>query len=289
MIILNEKEYAEDCLQYGLPKVKPMVSLFTIAKYYCHHKGYKCKKIESALHDFASKHILEYSQGRLYWNDLIERMSKNAANFPLREIDGVWITANEFKTIQSLNNKVLERLAFTMLCIAKFNNRCNPNNDNWVRTSDKEVFNLARVVDPVNARRGRIEILYRNGLIKLSDVFNGSYRVEFLDEESDGVLFVSDFRELGYEYRKLKGENFIRCAECGVLIKGNKNGTRKYCATCAAPVTQVVKVGVCVDCGNPFWLKANNNRSKRCPHCQLEHKRDLTRIRTQKWRNSGTM
>ena len=268
MIILNEKEYAEDCLKYGLPKVKPMAALFTIAKYYYHHKGYKRERIESALHEFVSKHIFEYSQDRSYWDSLIERMAKNASKYPLREVDGVWITASELDVIKSLNDDVLERLMFTMLCIAKFNNRCNPKNDNWVRTSDKEVFGIARFTDPVGDRHGRIETLYRKGLIRLSNMFNASYRVEFLDEESDGVLFISDFRELGYEYRKYKGENFVHCAECGILIKGSKNQIRKYCAICKDPEPQIVKAGTCIDCGDLFWLKSKNNRSKRCPACQ---------------------
>ena len=40
--------------------------------------------------------------------------------------------------ILGLKNKVLERLAFTMLCLAKLNNIKNPKNNGWVNAESKE-------------------------------------------------------------------------------------------------------------------------------------------------------
>ena len=45
MIILNEREYAENCLQNGIVDTKPFVTLSILAKYYYHECGYRKKKI----------------------------------------------------------------------------------------------------------------------------------------------------------------------------------------------------------------------------------------------------
>lgn len=47
-------------------------------------------------------------------------------------------------------------------------------------------------------------------------------RITFMDDESEKIIFVDDWRELGYYYRRYKGENIIRCAKCGKLERGNK-------------------------------------------------------------------
>lgn len=289
MIILDEKNFAEECLKHGLPEQNPIRALSIIARYYYHCKGLRGKKIIEALDEYLGKNVFDYLRVRDRWIETIEDLARSAGKYPLHETDGIWITTSELSTIETLHDKVLERLAFTVLCIAKLNNRRNPNNDNWVRISDKEVFKTARISDSEKNRRCRIGMLCDKGLLRLPNVLSSAYRVEFVDNKSDNSLFVSDFRELGYEYRKYKGERYVRCAECGVLIKGNKNGTRKYCIDCVAPSPQVVKVGTCVDCGNPFWISSKNNSSARCPHCQLEHKRDLVRIRVQKFRDKEAM
>ena len=112
---------------------------------------------------------------------------------------------------------------------------------------------------------------------------NTSIRVTFIDTESPEELFVSDFRELGYEYLKYKGENFIRCAECGILTRGNKNGTKRYCKDCAAYTPQETKTVVCVDCGNQFIVKSLNRKTCRCNGCQIIHEKELKSKRNKRY------
>lgn len=54
------------------------------------------------------------------WQDTIERQVKKAKKYSLIEIDFIPITKNELDTIKSIKNKPQERLAFTLLCLAKF-------------------------------------------------------------------------------------------------------------------------------------------------------------------------
>ena len=77
------------------------------------------------------------------WISTIEKYAKRAEKYPLCKCRGIWITRNEITTIENLHDKVLERLAFTLLCLAKFNNFKNPQNNNWVNYSNGEVYKMA--------------------------------------------------------------------------------------------------------------------------------------------------
>ena len=87
------------------------------------------------------------------------------------------------------------------------------------------------------------------------------------------------FRELGYEYLKYKGENFIRCRECDVLVRNNKCGDKKYCSNCAGYVPMERKQVTCVDCGVEFTVNSKNNKTHRCSYCQKEYVRAYDRER----------
>lgn len=45
-------------------------------------------------------------------------------------------------------------------------------------------------------------------------------KVNFINNDSNVILKIKDFRELGYEYQNYIGDGkFIRCSECGRLVK----------------------------------------------------------------------
>ena len=107
-----------------------------------------------------------------------------------------------------------------------------------------------------------------------------------MDDESEKVFQVCDFRELGYEYLKYKGENYIRCSECGILTKGNKNGTKKYCSSCAQYSPQETKTIKCVDCGADFIVDARVMSKCRCDGCQIIREKQLKSERNQRYYQS---
>jgi hypothetical protein len=250
MIVLNEKKYAIECLENGFVGRKPFFTLSIIAKYYYYCLNYKKSKIEMLLNDFMFKNYsIGYQSDRLSWQDTIEKIVKKVNNYTLLELDGVKITKSELKTISGIGNPNKERVMFTILCLAKFGIARNPQSNGWVNTDSKEIFKMARVSCKAKERELYIGDLCDRGLLELpkrND--NVSLRVTFIDDGEE-ELFISDFRELGYEYLKYKGENFIRCAECGILTRGNKYGNKRYCKDCAAYTPQKIKTIVCVDCG----------------------------------------
>lgn len=275
MIVLNEKEYAEQCLKSKTIGDKPFFTLSILAKYYYHCHGYRKKKITDLLISFISECYPRYSCNRADWDAHIEKMAANAGKYTLFEIDGIWITRAELDTIEGIHNKVLERLAFTMLCLAKLGNARNCKNNGWVNYTVKDIYSMARISCSVIDRYEKLSQLNQLSLLefpKKND--NLSSRVTYVDDDSEKILFIYDFRELGYEYLKYKGENFIRCHECGILIRNNKAGTKKYCHQCAAYSPIETKEIVCVDCGNEFRVDARISNKIRCSCCQEIYRRN---------------
>ena len=288
MIILNEKQYARRCLEENSLGENTYITLSIIAKYYYFDCGYKKKKIKEMLTEFLSNNLITYHKEEKVWIENIEKIVNKVNKQKLYEISGVKITKPEIEKIQILQNKLLEKLAFTMLCIAKFHNIKNENNNGWVTTSGKELLDFANINCPQSRLNIHINKLYEAGLLDLPlRCDNTNCRINFIDNDGDEELFVSDFRNLGFEYLLYCGENYIRCAECGALTKGTKNKRKKYCNKCSAYQPLNTKSMICEECGVEFTIKSLNNRSRRCPQCQrikqLEYQRkSMSKIRNVK-------
>jgi len=290
MIILNEKEYAEECLQQRTLNDNPYYTLTILARYYYQYFGYRKKKIAELLTEFISQYYPRYEGNKAAWDESIEKIAKNAGKTALHEIDGIWITQNEINKINSLNNKILERLAFTLLCIAKLNNERNAKNNSWVNQEAREIYKLARINCAVDERFKYLGMLRRLGFLeKAKRIDNLNVRVTFADNKSEPVLKVSDFRELGYEYMLYCGVKLIRCAECGVLIRNNKYKNRKYCKDCDHYTKKETKLITCVDCGKEFAVSGNNKRTTRCSGCYEEYRRKYYKENKQKQRQNNDM
>lgn len=279
MIVLNELEYAEQCIKNHYID-KPYPTLSILAKYYYFHLGHTKKEVIDDLTEFISTNYVKYQSEHRYWDEVIEKLSNKVDKYTLYEIAGVWITEDELNTIQNIKNDTLERIAFTLLCLAKLANMKNEKSNGWVNDSAKDIFSLARVSATTVKKYELLGELYNLGLIELpkrNDVL--SYRVTFINADSKNELFIHDFRELGYEYLKYKGQSFIRCAECGILTRSNKNGTKRYCSKCAAYTPKATKTITCIDCGKIFEVPGNNKRTIRCKNCQSEYVKKYDRKR----------
>lgn len=289
MIILNEKVFAEGCLRSGEITGKPFNTLAVLAKYYYHCLGYRKKKIVEALTQFFSQNYPPYKSNKTSWDESIEKIARNAGKYPLYEIDGVWITQHELDTIATLEDDKLERIAFTYLCLAKFHTAKNPETGGWVNDDMNDIYEMARVACNRYQKNVYIGMLHDHGLLdfpKRND--NLSCRVTFMDD-GDGVLHITDFRELGYEYEKYRGEDYIRCCECGILMKNNRAKTKRYCNKCAGYQAVGTKTVICVDCGKEFEVDARSYKKIRCNECQSEMDSINARLRKQRQRERLNM
>lgn len=278
MIILNEREYAENCLKENvIDSKKPFRTLSILAKYY-YNEGYRRKKISKLLIEFMDKNLPCYNFSKTVLEDAVEKIAKNAGKYRLHEINNISVTSTELNTISKINGKVLKRLAFTLLCLAKLGNMRNDKNNGWVNNPVKEVFSLARISCKSTDRYKYLNKLYQDGLLEFPKrLENLSCRVTFINLDGENVLSISDFRELGYEYMNYLGENFTKCQECGRLIKNNKYQNRKYCFDCVGYIPKMTKVITCIDCGKEFVVRAKNTKSVRCKECQDKHRKESKR------------
>lgn len=281
-LILNECEYAEELLQNGLCGEKPYRAISILSKYFYHKKKMRKKDISFELHDFLAKFYKAYRMEKFQWGETIEKLLSNVQKSTLYEIPGVRITKPEMERIQDLDNEKLERVAFVMLCIAKLNDLKSAKNNGWVNTDVKEIFTLARVSARVNERFVILGKLEEQGLIEFPKK-NGNLnnRITFIQEDADEVLFVSDFRELGYEYQRYCGENICGCPECGILFRGNRQHNQRYCQNCSPRTKRIDKPVICEDCGKQFFVSALNSKSTRCHSCYMEYRR-LRKLESQR-------
>ena len=231
-VVLNEKKQAEYIIEKGEVGNKPTSTLFLLAKYYRQKENLNKEQTFNKLNEFMEKNYKNYNSAT--WEDIIEDISKKANKYPLREIDYIEITKSEIDTIRNVCNIKYEKLVFTMLCYAKLYNKISDKNNGWVNTDIKELFRVARV----SVRYRNDKFLYLNdletaGLISFSNKNdNLNLRVTFVDNNSDTVLRIDDFRELGYEYLNYIGDGkFIRCECCKKLIR-KKSNKQKYCTDC---------------------------------------------------------
>lgn len=269
--------------------LKTFQVLSILARYYCHICGYHYEELIRELHTFMEQHYKRYNP--VDWTASIEACANRAPKYPLCQCDGVWITKNELDVIENLQDKVLERLAFTLLCLAKFRNFKNKENQNWVTNSDSEIYKLACITTTAFEKDIRFHKLKELGLIDFAKkIDNLSIQVRFVDDETKGTLFINDFRKLGYEWRSYKGESYIRCAQCKILVR-KTSLNKKYCKDCAKQNPYYSPVGMktitCVDCKETFEAEAAS-RECRCKACKFLHKKEIQRIKMRRYRNKTT-
>ena len=237
-IVLNEVEWAKDMIQERELGKNPFETLTRVAKYYIYN-NYSKKDVRNMLDIFLIQCDPTASLPR--WSDTLDKALQKAQHKAPIQIDHISITKPEMDLIGALEGKQMQRLAFTLLCLAKYRNLTSGNNYSWVTNDDSEIMKLANIRTSVK----RQALLYYNlrqaGLLKFSKkIDNTSVRVNYIKGE-DEVLQVTDFRNLGYQYLKYCGEPYFECQNCGIVTKYDTDGVtkgrkQKYCKSCASEI-----------------------------------------------------
>ncbi len=233
-IVLNEYEWAERMINNHELGKKPIETLNRVAKYYLEN-GYSKREIRKLLDTFLTQ--CDPSASLVHWSDTLDRVAKSVGKFPLIRLDGVNITHNELKQIELLNGKQIRRLAFTLLCVAKYWNAVSDSNNNWVNTSDKEIMSMANIKASIKRQSLMFAELRDAGFLRFSKkIDNLNVQVLFGDENGDIAISIQDFRNIGYQYLKHYGEPYFECCNCGIVTKihnPSKGRKQKYCPNCA--------------------------------------------------------
>lgn len=237
-IVLNEHEWAEEMISSGSLGKKPIETLCRVARYYI-DEGMSKQDTKKYLTAFIIK--CDPSAAIPKWNDAIDRSIAFAMKHEAIMLDGVVVTKKELKEIDKLQGKQVRRLAFTLLCLAKYWNAVNKNGDSWVNNKDSDIMKMANIRTSTKRQSAMYHSLNEAGLIRFSRrVDNTNVQVCFVDD-GDRALMVTDFRNLGYQYLMYHGEPYFVCSNCGITARVDKAPTGgrppKYCRECAAQIS----------------------------------------------------
>lgn len=228
---MNERRRAEDILSSVQETTNPIHNVYLLSRYY-YAQGMKQKEVLEKIEDYLRQFPFLVLPK---WQRTVDKIVAKAKGKGIIEIEYVDITEKELAEIAKLRKESLKKLAFTLLCIAKYFNTIRPENNSWVNTPDKDVFRMAdiRTLD-CKRQQQLIRELYLLGLIGYSKVVdNVNLQVLFVDAETEPVFHIYQFDDLGYQYLEYVGDpSIVHCKCCGKLIK--KTSCRKdYCDECA--------------------------------------------------------
>ena len=165
MIVLNEHEWAEEMITSRSLGKKPYETFSRVARYYLDN-NYSKKDTRNMLDSFLLQ--CEPTASLPKWSDTIDRAVSRALKYDAIRIDKIEISSVEMDKIQCLKGRQLQRVAFTLLCLAKYWNAVNPHCDGWVNNKDSEIMRLANVNTSIKRQSQMYHTLYELGMIQLS-------------------------------------------------------------------------------------------------------------------------
>ena len=239
MIILNETEWAAAAIGEKNLGKHPSDTMRMIARYYIDN-GMSRSEVAERMVEFLQVCMPDVVVSK--WKQMLTRAYKAAQKQPAVDIDSVVVTKGEIAAINALpvNHIRQKRLAFTLLCLAKYWRARNAEYDNWVLTTETDTMEMANIRASMRERCKLFHDLSEAGLIRLPRKVDGKFvQVCFAEDDGEPALTITDFRNLGNQYMMYKGQPFFVCANCGAVTKIDNPKSRKpqkYCRECAGKV-----------------------------------------------------
>lgn len=235
-LVLNENEWAKEHIENLDIGDKPFETLRRVARYYLDN-GCSTRETNKKLENFIL--LCEPGASLPKWFDRIDDALKSAAKHSAIDIEYISISRPEMEIIDELKSRQIRRLAFTLLCLAKYWDLIKPCNDHWVYCKDNEIMRMANINTSIKRQSAMYHTLNELGLIGFSKmVDNTNVRVRFITDGNE-CLQISDLRNLGYQYLMCHGEPYYVCQNCGLTVKDRKKNNRckpKYCSECAVEI-----------------------------------------------------
>ena len=216
--------------------VNPFETLSRVARFYL-SEGYNKKETRDLLDRFLKQ--CDPSASLTKWSSTLDNAVKRALTTNAVNIESIEVSQPEMDIIGSIDGKQTKRLAFTLLCLAKYWDIVSPNSNHWVNSKDSEIMRMANINTSIKRQSFMYHALMEKNLIQFSKkIDNTNVRVLFLADGSP-ALSITDYRNLGYQYLRYTGEPYFECQNCGVVtrlrdpVHGKK---QKYCKDCAVSV-----------------------------------------------------
>ncbi|SCY71758.1 hypothetical protein SAMN05720606_10874 [Paenibacillus polysaccharolyticus] len=238
-MILNERQHAEEALEYGKMDKKPTKTLVCIAKYEF-EQGYTPTEVQQMLDGFMSRNYADYNA--VQWDAYLTRVVNQTANWikkrkeelksTMIEIENIPVTVTELQKIKELRSIRLEKLAFVMLVYSKINNLIHETKAYWINNDLKEIYSDCEMAVSKKDQGLLIYKLIQEGYLKESKrVDSTNVQVLFASEEDTIAFYVKRFDDFVLEYLRWKGANIKNCIVCGRNIHAKSN-RMKYCKKC---------------------------------------------------------
>ena len=234
-VVLRENDWAASMIQANSLGKKPSETLRRVARFYMDTYNINQDAARKKLDLFLLQ--CDPTSSLPKWSDALEYAVSRACKYPAINIDYISVSKNEVEKIDSLEGKQIRRLAFTLLCLAKYWNIVTRKEDGWVNSKDNEIMSMANINTSIKRQSLMFGKLNELGMIQFSKkVDNTNVKVCFM-EDGEEAIRIYDFRNLGYQYLMYHGEPYFTCENCGITTKVNDRGNRrrqKYCPECAA-------------------------------------------------------
>ena len=279
MIILNELKHAKYIYDNKILDDKPSYTISLLCKYFI--QVLKLSEIETVVEidKFMKETYPNYIDSE--WYTVILKNIKNANKYKLLQINSIDITKEELDTIKQLDNESYEKLAFTILCLSKYQHLRNNSEEYWTDkncsiTQLKKYANLSFNKEKmINA----LHYLCSTGIIRIG-FKSSNYHCNFVVDNDDVRIKITDngigMIDLGNQYLNYLNKGYF-CEKCGKFTKKQKSKKltkiverkKKYCNSCSKYITKTIKTIICADCGCNVMVNPNNKRTIRCEQCQI--------------------
>lgn len=214
-------------------------TIYRRARYNYYIKNLTDKKNYDEVVRFITEHsTLGLTELELY--ELVKKTVREVKKRGLKLVDHIYLRQSEMDFIVNLNDIKLEKIAFVLLCLAKYHNEVSEEADNCIYFKLNEIKNMARI----NMSKKDFEYFYNNmykigALLENNSPTSTVQIVNFTSyDESDPIVMEIqevDYLELAYLYLSWKnnGKQYGRCSKCNRLMRQGKTKPRKYCEECA--------------------------------------------------------
>lgn len=243
---LDETKLAMKSIESPSLGKSPYDTLRRIARYYI-DDGQPRDSVRKSVEEYVLK--CDKDASLVKWDKTISAAIQYASKHEAVNISSIPITTSELDAIDSLTTgSQSQRLAFTLLCLAKYWNKRNGVESFWVNSKDSDIMQMANIKTSIRRQSKLYHDLREHGMISFSHKIDCNHvRVDFADTNSAVKLEIKDMRSLGNQYLMYTGQPYFVCAECGIVEKQqqriHESGRKhKYCVECAAKVAASQKL-----------------------------------------------
>ena len=182
--------------------------------------------------------------------------------------------------IQELDNKINQRLLFTMMCLARYNNYLRCADYNYTNNDRYKIAKLAAIPGSKDEKLKHYVNLIDLGLIYFSKKACNT-RVDCMTDNFDQEIAIKITRieDIANQYRLYCGEDYVYCEDCGLLFRNSSTKPAKKCPTCRKYDPAELRTFICADCGEEFLSNCRGNIPVRCHTCRDTHRSEYKKLK----------